>query len=126
MTPILIATSAGLLLLAGCSSSPSQPPSSACDQESLEITIETFLHESQSHLDTFDSLQCSGEWALVQATLTDDAAAKVQEPFLFARIGENWVLKAPEVVCGTPTPDNSRPADAELPEDLWEQSCLIE
>lgn len=61
---------------------------------------------------------------MVQATLTDDAAAKVQESFIFARIGDNWVLKAPEIVCGTPTSDNSRPADAELPEDLWEQTCL--
>ena len=121
----MIAATAGLLCVAGCQSSSDAPTTAACDQASLHTTIETFLHESDAHLDSFDQLNCSGEWAAVQATLTEGADAPAQQVFIFARSGENWILKAPEVVCGSPTADNSRPTDAEIPADLWAEACLI-
>ncbi|MDP2014336.1 MAG: hypothetical protein Q8L05_08940 [Actinomycetota bacterium] len=125
MKLMLVAVIAGMLFLAGCQSSSDSSPLTTCDQASLQTTIETFLHESDAHLDSFDQLKCSGEWAAVQATLTENASQPVQQDFIFARSGENWILKAPEIVCGSPSADNSRPADAEIPEDLWAQACLI-
>jgi len=122
---MLLTAAAVALCLAGCQSSNDPPTSAACDQVSLQTTIETFLHESDSHLESLDALECSGDWAVVQATLTDDAAKPVEQEFVFARIGENWVLKAPESVCGSPSADDTRPADAEIPAELWAQACLI-
>ena len=87
--------------------------------------MDDFLHESQTRLDSFDALECSGDWALVQATVTEDGGKPGAQTFIFNRNGENWILKAPEIVCGSPTADNSRPADAEVPAALWPKACLI-
>lgn len=125
MKLVLIAASAGVLCLAACSSSSPAPPAASCDQASLQSTIETFLHESATHLDSFDQLHCSGEWAAVQATVTEDSGKPAKQVFIFARTGENWILKAPEIVCGSATADNSYPKDAEIPGDLWAEACLI-
>lgn len=113
------------LLLAGCGSSDDPAATATCDQASLQSAIESILHESASTFDSLDQLECSGDWALVKATITEEAAAPRQEIFVFARSGENWILKAPEIVCGSPTADDSRPDDAEIPADLWPQACLI-
>jgi len=115
---------AAALLLTGCQSSSQTGATATCDQASLQSTIETILHESSAHFDSFDQLECSGEWALVNATITEEAAQPVAETFVFERSGENWILKAPEIVCGSATADDSRPADAALPADLWPQVCL--
>ncbi|MDO8731855.1 MAG: hypothetical protein Q7L55_04685 [Actinomycetota bacterium] len=125
MKVLLLIASAAALCLAGCSSSADSPPLAACNQASLQTTIDAFLHESQSHLDSFDKLDCSGQWALVQASVTDEGSKPAKQVFVFARSGQNWILKAPESVCGSPSADDSRPADAEIPADLWPQACLI-
>ncbi len=61
----------------------------------------------------------------MQATVTEDAGEPSKQIFIFARSGADWILKAPEIVCGSPTPDGSYPKDAQIPQDLWAQSCLI-
>ena len=120
-----MAASAAVLCLAGCQSAPDTPPQATCDQASLQSTMDDFFQDSQTHLDSFDKLDCSGDWALVQATVTEDAGKPGAQTFIFVRSGENWILKAPEIVCGSPTADNSRPADAQVPVDLWPKACLI-
>ena len=87
--------------------------------------MDAFFHESQTKLDSFDRLDCSGDWALVQATVTEDAGKPASQTFIFARSGQDWILKAPEIVCGSPTADGSRPADAQVPASLWSKACLI-
>jgi hypothetical protein len=120
---MVVVTSAAVLCLSACQSSSETASTATCDQASLQTTIETFFHESQSHLDSINQLDCSGDWAAVQATVTEDGGKPAEQVFIFARTGENWILKAPEIVCGSSTADGSRPADAEIPADIWEESC---
>lgn len=80
---------------------------------------------------SIDSLDCSGDWAFASATLAAaDADAPAQEGsesivdvFLLQRDGDIWVLKARETACGTVSPGGPRPADAQVPADLWERAC---
>ena len=81
---------------------------------------------------SIDSLDCSGDWAFATASLADaDADAPASEGaegmvdvFLLQRDGDIWVLKARETACGTVSPGGPRPADAQVPADLWELACL--
>lgn len=111
------------LVLSGCSGS-STPVDASCDTEALRSTFDMILHDSETTLTSIDSIECSGEWAVVFATLTGDGASGVSEPSLFQRVGADWVLKAPESVCGTFVPGDSRPSDAVVPESLWESGCV--
>ena len=115
---------APLVFLAACSSgSADQPISTACDQPTIENTIDMFLHESEMHITSFESLKCSGDWAYAKAAVMDAQDAATKETYLFQRTGVNWVLKAPETVCGSVTGDGARPVDTEVPADLWSQAC---
>ncbi len=81
------------------------------------------LHDSDMTLTSVDAVECSGEWAVVHATLSGDGASAVSEPSIFERVGADWVLKAPENVCGTFALGDARPNDAVVPETLWESGC---
>ena len=110
------------LVLSGCSGT-SAPIDASCDAETLRSTFEMILHDSDMTLTSVDSVECSGEWAVVHATLTGDGASGVSEPSIFERVGADWVLKAPEGVCGTFVSGDARPNDAVVPEALWESGC---
>jgi len=112
------------LLLAGCSGSSTHTDAS-CDSETLRSTFEMILHDSDLSLASVDSVECSGEWAVVHATLSGDGATDASEPSIFERVGADWVLKAPEGVCGTFVPGDARPSDAVVPESLWESGCAV-
>ena len=112
------------LMLAGCSGTSTQPDAS-CDSDTLRSTFEMILHDSETTLTSIDSVECSGEWAVMFVTLTGDGASGVSEPSLFQRVGADWVLKAPESVCGTFSPGDSRPNDSAVPEAIWEAGCVI-
>ena len=125
MKLLVLTVAAGGLCIAGCQSTDASTPNALCDQASLQATIDTFFHESDMRLDSLDKLDCSGDWAAVQATVSEAGDKPAKQTFVFARSGGDWILKAPEIVCGSPTADNSRPSDAEIPADLWPQACLI-
>lgn len=110
------------LMLSGCSGSSSQPDAS-CDSETLRSTFEMILHDSDLTLASVESVECSGDWAVVHATLSGDGASGASEPSIFERVGADWVLKAPENVCGTFVAGDARPTDAVVPEALWESGC---
>lgn len=110
------------LMLSGCSGSSAQPDAS-CDSETLRSTFEMILHDSDMTLASVESVECSAQWALVFATLTGEGASGESEPSIFERVGADWVLKAPENVCGTFVPGDARPTDAAVPEALWERGC---
>lgn len=111
------------LMLSGCAGSPAQTDAS-CDSGTLKSTFEMILHDSDMTLASVDSVKCSGEWAVMHATLTGDGASGMSEPSIFQRVGADWVLKAPEGVCGTYVPGDARPNDAVVPESLWESGCV--
>jgi hypothetical protein len=121
----IVVLCASFLALTACQSTPSEPTgSTACDQSTIQGTIDMFLHESNMHISSFDSLKCAPSWAYAQATVTDEQGVVVQEEYIFELVGENWVLKAPETVCGTPSTDGERPGDALVPAELWSDLCL--
>ncbi|MFA7324119.1 MAG: hypothetical protein WC005_07165 [Candidatus Nanopelagicales bacterium] len=119
-----IAALVPVLALAACQSAPEPTLGVACDEATLSSTIDMFLHESDQHLLGIEEPKCSGDWALVEASLEDQQRVQTHETYVFERAGDNWVLKAPEIVCGSPTTDGQRPVDALVPEDLWASACL--
>jgi hypothetical protein len=118
---------ASLLVLTACQSGqPKSTGGPACDQTMIESTIDMFLHESNLHITSFDSLTCAPGWAYAKVTVTDDQEAQAQENYLFQVVDQNWVLKSPEIVCGSPTVDGDRPIDAQVPAELWDVACLTQ
>lgn len=111
------------LVLSGCSGASTEPDAS-CDSETLRSTFEMILHDSDMTLTSVDSVECSGEWAVVHATLSGEGSSGASDPSIFERVGADWVLKAPENVCGTFVAGDSRPTDAAIPEALWETGCV--
>jgi hypothetical protein len=115
---------APLVFLGACSSgSADQPISTACDQPAIEATIDMFLHESEMHITTFESLKCSGDWAYAKAAVEDAQGAATNESYLFQRTGLNWVLKAPETACGSVANNGEKPQDTQVPDELWALAC---
>ncbi len=106
--------------LTGCSETPG---GSDCDVVGLEHEIDHIVGEAGMDVQGLDEVVCVEDWALVRATVGGPALPTATEPYLFARTEGIWVLKAPETACGSIT-DGTRPADAEVPEDLWEQVCI--
>lgn len=113
-----------VMLLAACQSAPEPQATVGCDDATLSSSIEMFLHESDQHLEGVSGLRCVGAWAFLEASLSGGQDAPSTEQYLFQRVGENWVLKSPEIVCGTPSSDDSRPVDALVPAELWPDACL--
>ena len=115
---------APLVFLGACQSgSTDQPISTACDQPTIETTINMFLHESEMHITSFESLKCSGDWAYAKAAVMDAQGAATKETYLFQRTGVNWVLKAPETVCGSVGNNGEKPQDTQVPDELWALAC---
>ncbi len=122
MKMALAGVAVAALLVSGCSGS-SAPVDASCDSDTLRSTFEMILHDSDMTLESVDAVECSGEWAVVHATLTGEGASGMSEPAIFERVGADWVLKSPEGVCGTFVPGDARPMDAVVPESLWESGC---
>lgn len=105
---------------AGCSETPG---GADCDVVGLEHEIDHIVGEAGLELQSLGEVSCVDNWALVQATVGGPGLPDATEPYLFARTDGMWVLKAPETACGTVV-DATRPTDAEIPEGLWEQTCV--
>jgi outer membrane murein-binding lipoprotein Lpp len=123
MKLVLAGVAVAALVLSGCSGTSAQPDAS-CDSDTLRSTFEMILHDSEITLASVDSVECSGNWAVVKATLTGEGLSGVSEPSIFERVGADWVLKAPENVCGTFTPGDGHPNDAAVPEAIWDSGCV--
>ncbi len=121
----VLAWCAPVVVLAACQAgTPDTASSTACDQPTIQGTIDMFLHESNLHVMSFDSLKCAPGWAYAQATVADDQGVASKEDYVFEVVGDNWILKAPEIVCGSATADGERPVDALVPAELWSDACL--
>lgn len=121
-----------IALLSACGSSQSSgdlpdgaegaQPGSGCEAAAFTDTLDHIFSESDTTLEGIDSFDCKGEWAVVRLKLAAGSEG-VDDQVIFKRDGDAWILKAPETVCGTVEPGGSRPADAEITEELWAQAC---
>lgn len=82
-----------------------------------------FLHESNLHVTSLNALKCAPNWAYAQATVADEQGVVTQEAYVFQEVEQNWILKAPEGVCGSSNGDGERPTDSLVPEELWSDAC---
>jgi hypothetical protein len=124
--------------LAGCSSSDSTsndvtPTASAsmvggmteCTEAAIKPTLEAGLAKDVT-LMSWDGLSCADGWAVVSATIGDGEHG-APTSFIFEQEGQFWIPKTQADVCGTVdynTTPSVYPADATIPEALFEGGCL--
>lgn len=128
---IASATLLSAVLLAACGSAQELPEGatgaplgSECDAQTFESTIHHILAESGMTIESMGEFTCSGDWAVVHANLkSEEPPSAVADLFVFERSEGDWILKAPETVCGTIVTEGTRPADAMVPEDIWADAC---
>ena len=119
LAPVIAAVG---LMAVGCGGSGTSGGVDAnCDQAGIQDTITHIVNEAALQFGEFEELACSGDWAFARATIEGDGGGS--QSFVFQRQGEDWVLKAPEIVCGTITDPSLRPADAEIPAEIWPAAC---
>lgn len=70
------------------------------------------VEESDLMVESVDAVRCSGAWSVVDVTVA--GAESSTETFVFLKVGESWVLKAPETACG---------GGEAIPEDLAAEIC---
>lgn len=70
------------------------------------------VEESDLAVQSVDAVRCSGPWSVVDVTVA--GAEPSEERFVFLKVGESWVLKAPETACE---------AGEAIPEDLAAEIC---
>lgn len=70
-----------------------------------------------------ENLECADGWAVTGGILGDGSGTGAPTSFIFEAEGQFWVPKSQESVCGT-YEDGAYPADAEIPESLYEAGCL--
>lgn len=116
-------------LSAGCSTDDAgtMPASGVtgadCDPGAFSSVLGEVLADSLMTVDSVDGFECAEGWAVVQASVSGQEIPSVEEQYLFAERDGAWVLRSPEGSCGTIAGDGIRPADAKVPDSLWEQAC---
>ena len=124
--------------LAGCSgsdnaSADATPTASAsmvggmteCTEAAIKPTLEEGLAADVT-LMSWDGLSCADGWAVVSATIGDGEHG-APTSFIYEAEGQFWVPKKQVDVCGTVdynTTPTVYPADATIPEELFEGGCL--
>lgn len=136
MRRTLIFASTSLLAmaaLAGCSSSSeSVGGMTECTKDAVGAAAQEYaVSLGADNLYTLDALQCADGWAVTTGILGEanapaDGPMGAPTSIIFEQEGQFWVPKQPADVCGTPFPstDGKRPADAQIPEALFESGCL--
>lgn len=124
--------------LAGCSSSNdtsgSATPSASASMvggmtECTEAAIKPVLMQGLAkdvQLMSWDGLSCADGWAVVGATIGDGEHG-APTSFIYEQEGQFWIPKTQQDVCGTINYDKTPtayPADAVIPEALFEAGCL--
>lgn len=86
---------------------------STCEVDSLTHEVEHMVGESDLTVASVDSVRCDSDWAVVGVTVSGDAGST--ETFVFRKVADSWVLKAPEVAC--------EGGSEAIPESLAEGVC---
>ncbi len=113
VVPIAVAT-AVVLVVSGCSG---PQVDASCDVEGVTHDVEHMVEEAGLTSDSVDALQCSGDWAVAEVTVSGPTTEPSAEVFVFQRSEFGWILKAPELVCG------ADPGLESVPDDLRDSAC---
>jgi hypothetical protein len=101
-------------LLTGCGGSAVD---SSCAVDDLTHEVEHIVEEALLVVDSVDELQCSGEWAVITATISGEGTEPYAETMLFRKPADAWVLKTSELVCDPAAGDEA------ITGDLAERVC---
>ena len=101
-------------LMVGCSGSAVD---ASCDVEGVTHDVEHMVEEANLTADSIDGLQCSGDWAVAQVTVSGGEGEPAAEVFVFQQTEFGWILKAPEVACDT------APGLESIPDGLRDVAC---
>ena len=111
---LAVAFISGIPVMAACSG---PTVNASCDVEGVTAEVEHMVGESELAVKSLDALDCSGDWAVAQVTVTGKAEDKAT--FIFRRSEAGWIMKSPETACG---------ADSSLepiPSALTDVACPI-
>ena len=96
-----------------------------CTEAAIKPTLEQGLAKDVT-LMSWDGLSCADGWAVVGATIGDGEHG-APTSFIFEQEGQFWIPKKQADVCGTVNNSSATPAypaDASIPEALFEGGCL--
>ncbi len=96
LIPLAISMVAAATLVSGCSGTSVD---ASCDVEGVTHEVEHILDEAQLTVDSFDTLQCSGDWAVAQVAVSGTDTAPAQQTIVFQQSEFGWILKTPEIAC---------------------------
>lgn len=114
-------------VLAGCSSDDE-----AMDGGMTECTLEIVGDAAEEYAASLgegandyeiENLECADGWAVTAGILGDGSGQGAPTAFIFEAEGQFWVPRSQEDACGT-YEDGAYPADASIPEELYEIGCL--
>ena len=104
--PLMLSACLLIGLMSACSAPADE---SACDAAAVTDEIEHMVGEAKQEVGSVDELTCSGDWAVVVATVGGAGASPAPQTFVLRRGEVGWVLKSPEIACETgtdPIPDD--------------------
>ena len=114
---------AASLVLAGCSSDSSEETMvggmAECTDAAMTTAVESVITDAGFSITGY---KCEDGWAYVS---TDPAEGEMGAPrmLIFQAEGQFWIPKEAAEVCGTYS-DGTYPADAQVPESLYDPACL--
>lgn len=115
---------AATLVLAGCSSDSGDEEMvggmAECTSEAMTEAVSGSYGEGSFVISDY---KCEDGWAYAS---TDPAEGEQAAPrmFIFQAEGQFWIPKQAADVCGT-FDDGAFPADATIPESLYDPACLV-
>lgn len=113
MTPWLACSAALLVTVPALSACSGSSVDSACEVDALTDEIGHILEEGGLSVGSVDAVRCSGPWSVVVVTVAGDEPST--ETFILTKVGDSWVLKAPETAC--------EGGESAIPEALAEGIC---
>lgn len=122
-------TLTALVSLSACSSDSEQADGgmTTCDDATISQAIEDTITEGAEgvKLISLDGLECSDGWAVAFPTMGFTEEDATTTTMIFEAEGQFWVLKDRTQVCGTldDTNQDAYPADATIPESLFQAGC---
>ncbi len=114
---------AAALVLTGCSSDSGSGEAvggmTECTDASMQEAVAGVYGDGNFEVSGY---KCADGWAYV-STDPEDGEQAAPQMFIFEAEGQFWIPKDAAAVCGT-YEDGTYPADATIPESLYDPACL--